>query len=290
MSKPAISVIIPSYNRAHILLKSVQSVLSQTYTNIELIIVDDASTDNTAEIVTNIKDSRVKYICLDRNSGACAARNRGIREASGDCIAFNDSDDQWHPDKLERQLAFLEKNNADVVICSMDCYDEDEKNFLHTFPKAMPEGPVTYENLLVYNCSSTQLLVGKAECFKNVLFDEDMPRLQDWDELLRLSQKYKIFRQNDILVDTFMQKDSITRHPEKGTAAMNRLLTKHHDAVFSDTAITEAFFTRKLGFELAAGRNPVEELRILYACRPSARTGLKLVLAKIGLYKFFAKT
>lgn len=107
MNEPLISVIIPSYNRAFILTDAINSVLLQTYKNIELLFVDDCSTDNTEEIVKNITDSRFHYIRLEKNSGACTARNRGIKEAKGDYIAFNDSDDQWHIDKLEKQLSFL---------------------------------------------------------------------------------------------------------------------------------------------------------------------------------------
>lgn len=134
MSGPLISVIIPSYNRAHLINEACTSVLSQTYSNIELIIVDDCSTDNTKEVVSSIKDSRVHYYCLEKNSGACIARNLGIEKATGDYIAFNDSDDRWHSDKLEKQISFLIENNADVTVCSMDVFDEDSSVKMYTFP------------------------------------------------------------------------------------------------------------------------------------------------------------
>ena len=102
-----ISVIIPTYNRAGTLLAAAQSVLQQTYRDIELIIVDDGSTDDTSKVVSALQDGRVRYIPLGKNCGACAARNRGIDEAKGEYIAFQDSDDLWHSDKLEREFAFL---------------------------------------------------------------------------------------------------------------------------------------------------------------------------------------
>jgi|WetSurMetagenome_2_1015567.scaffolds.fasta_scaffold117366_2 glycosyltransferase involved in cell wall biosynthesis len=290
MDTPLISIIIPSYNRGHILMKSVNSVLSQTYEHIELIIVDDASTDNTAEIIHSLTDSRIKFIHLEHNSGACAARNEGIQEAEGKYIAFNDSDDQWHSNKLSEQLSFIRKNNADVVVCSMNCYDENKNRFLHTFPHSMPEGRLSYKDLLFYNCSSTQLLFGKALCFKTIQFDSKMPRMQDWDEILRLSQHYTICRQNDILVDTYIQKDSITRHPEKAVLAMNLLLEKHYNAIIADKAVTEAFFSKKLVFELENHNNPVKELQVLYQCHPSFRAKLKLILAQLGLYRILVKS
>lgn len=130
---PLISVIIPTYNRGSLILGAVNSVLNQTYRNIELLVVDDCSTDNTSQILENLKDSRIKYIRLEKNSGACTARNKGIEYASGEFIAFNDSDDLWLPEKLERQLAFLKENNADIVLCKMEC-KTPENEFIHNFP------------------------------------------------------------------------------------------------------------------------------------------------------------
>ena len=103
-NKPLVSVIIPTYNRGRLILDSINSVLNQTYKNIELIVVDDCSTDNTEEILKSINDSRIKYVKLEKNSGACIARNKGIELSTGEFIAFNDSDDLWITTKLEKQL------------------------------------------------------------------------------------------------------------------------------------------------------------------------------------------
>lgn len=103
-NEPLVSVIIPTYNRGRLILDSVNSVLNQTYKNIELIVVDDCSTDDTKEVIESIKDSHIKYIKLEKNSGACIARNRGIEKSTGEFIAFNDSDDLWIPEKICRQL------------------------------------------------------------------------------------------------------------------------------------------------------------------------------------------
>lgn len=145
-------------NRAHLIKKSVRSGREQTYQNLEVIVVDDASTDDTEATVRNISDSRIKYIRLPRNSGACAARNEGIRLASGAHIAFNNSDDQWLPKKLKCQLNFLEYHNADVVICKMECKDTDGK-FLHYFPNKSGSCKILYTDLLRYNCASAHIYV-----------------------------------------------------------------------------------------------------------------------------------
>lgn len=103
-----VSIVMPSYNTAQYITDSIESVLSQTYTNWELIIVDDCSTDNTDEIIKRyLSDDRIRYLKNDRNSGAAVSRNYALREAKGRWIAFLDSDDTWHPEKLERQITFM---------------------------------------------------------------------------------------------------------------------------------------------------------------------------------------
>ena len=107
-----VSIIMPSYNTAGYIAESIQSVLAQTYNNWELIIVDDCSPDNTDEVVKPfLADLRIKYLKNEKNSGAAVSRNRALREAKGKWIAFLDSDDLWMPEKLEKQIKFMEKNN-----------------------------------------------------------------------------------------------------------------------------------------------------------------------------------
>lgn len=108
--KGLVSIIMPSYNTAPYIEETIQSVLNQTYTNWEMIIVDDCSTDNTDEVLSRISDSRIRIFKNDRNSGAAVSRNRALREAKGQWIAFLDSDDLWMPEKLEKQISFMEKN------------------------------------------------------------------------------------------------------------------------------------------------------------------------------------
>jgi glycosyltransferase involved in cell wall biosynthesis len=103
---PKISVVIPSYNRAHYIEKTIDSVLEQKRDDIEIILVDDGSTDNTRELVQNKYGDQVRYV-YQENQGIPGARNTGIKNAQGDYIAFLDSDDYWHPNKLEQQMALI---------------------------------------------------------------------------------------------------------------------------------------------------------------------------------------
>ena len=110
MTDNLVSIIMPSYNTGRYIAESIRSVLAQTYTLWELIIVDDCSTDDTEEVVKTFNDSRIRFLKNEKNCGAALTRNRAIREANGEWIAFLDSDDLWAPDKLEKQLAFMKEN------------------------------------------------------------------------------------------------------------------------------------------------------------------------------------
>ena len=106
-----VSIIMPSYNTSQYIAETIQSVIDQSYQNWELIIVDDCSTDNTDYVVSKINDQRITFLKNKKNSGAAVSRNRALREAKGKWIAFLDSDDLWKPDKLEKQIQFMNKNN-----------------------------------------------------------------------------------------------------------------------------------------------------------------------------------
>lgn len=108
--KDLVSIIMPSYNTAKFIPETIQSVLAQTYTNWELIIVDDCSADDTDAVVAGFPDPRIRYLKNERNSGAAVSRNYALREAKGRWIAFLDSDDLWEPEKLEKQVRFMEEN------------------------------------------------------------------------------------------------------------------------------------------------------------------------------------
>ena len=123
-----VSIITPCYNSAKYIGQMIESVQAQTYENWELLITDDCSTDNSREIVMSyaLKDSRVKYFKLNQNSGAGIARNHSIEKASGRYIAFCDSDDMWKPEKLEKQIQFMQDNNYEF--CHSYTLVVDENN------------------------------------------------------------------------------------------------------------------------------------------------------------------
>lgn len=132
-NKGLVSIVMPSYNTEKFIAESIESVLAQTYPHWELIIVDDCSTDNTdAVIEPYLKDSRIRYLKNQRNSGAAVSRNYALREAKGKWIAFLDSDDLWTPDKLEKQIAFMEQNG----------YHFSYTNYIEIDESSVPNGKV----------------------------------------------------------------------------------------------------------------------------------------------------
>lgn len=133
-----VSIIMPSWNTAGFIAKSIQCIIDQTYEKWELIIVDDCSTDNTDEIVKPfLSDLRIKYLHNEKNSGAALTRNKALREANGEWIAFLDSDDLWMPDKLEKQVRFMQDYGFVLSYHEYEKIDEEGKplNIFVTGPK-----------------------------------------------------------------------------------------------------------------------------------------------------------
>lgn len=182
---PLVSVVIPSFNRAELLKRAVASAMNQTHRNLEIIVVDDASHDNTKTIIENIDDTRIRYIQHGTNRGGSAARNTGIRLATGDYIAFLDDDDEWAPEKTERQLIILE--HYDAVLCTSDETGSSSS-------KLDSKTTVDLDDLRRgrFTAGGTGVLMARATMLKETLFDESLPKYQDWDLFIRLAHKCTI--------------------------------------------------------------------------------------------------
>lgn len=219
-----ISVILPTYNRAKEISKSIESVLNQTYHDFELIIIDDGSTDNTQEIVEKYQDKRIRYIKNTTSKhGVSTARNIGIRESAGEYITFNDSDDVFYLDKLEKQLAFLENEKADVTFCAV-C-----KNKQVIPDRKFEQKDCSLERILQASFTTTQALFGRAECFKKCMFDEQISRNVDWELVIRLIKDYKVVFQKEVLAELIVTEVSISADPNNAVISMNYILDKYRD-------------------------------------------------------------
>jgi len=184
-----VSVIIPTYNRANTIIRAIESVLEQTYANIEIIIIDDASGDNTGGIVRGMVNSRIKYIRHETNKGGGAARNTGIDESKGEYVAFLDSDDTWLPEKIEKQVKLFERADPRVGVIYTGFYRTDEDDRITKQVSPSKKGNL-YSRLLEGNfIGTTSVIMAKRECLKQIGgFNASLPSCQDWDLYIRLSK------------------------------------------------------------------------------------------------------
>lgn len=190
-----VSIIMPTYNCGRFIAESINSVLAQTYANWELLIVDDCSTDNTAKVVATFKDPRIHYQCDEHNSGAAVTRNTALRLAKGKYIAFLDSDDLWEPTKLEKQVAFMKKNNYAFSYTNYLEIDNDSKP-----TGIMISGPkhVTKAGMYAFcwpGCLTVMYDAAKA----GLLQIEDIKKNNDYAMWLKVCQKADCYLLPEVL-------------------------------------------------------------------------------------------
>lgn len=208
-----ISVIIPTYDEKSYLFDAIQSALDQTYSNLEVIVVDDASPINVDKIISEFSDNRLTHIKHEYNKGGSAARNTGIREANGQYIAFLDADDQWCRRKIEKQITRLEQVGDEFI--GVHCerkYSMSVTNHLRDYlaekvgtrnnslPKEGGEELIKDILLMNFSTGASTLLVKKSAIDKIGGFDPTFKRHQDWEFLIRLLQHGKLAYVNEPLV------------------------------------------------------------------------------------------
>lgn len=190
-----VSIIMPSYNTAPYIKQTIQSVLDQTYANWELIIVDDCSTDNTNEVVDTIKDCRIHYFKNEKNSGAAISRNKALREAKGQWIAYLDSDDLWMPEKLEKQIKFMEENG---YVFSYTNYEEIDVDGYKTGVKVTGPKKITKTGMFNYcwpGCLTVMYDANKI----GLIQIEDIKKNNDYAMWLKVCRKADCYLLDEIL-------------------------------------------------------------------------------------------
>lgn len=227
-SEPRVSVVIPTHNRAGSLSASIESVLSQTHGNLEVIVVDDCSTDNTSEVVARIGDSRVRYIRAPARGGAGAARNLGVKHAQEEYIAFHDSDDVWFSEKLEKQMRlFAEDPELGVVYCAFWRTERGIRECIPSSKRRHVDGDV-FEEMLKGNLVSTQTAVVRRRCFDSVgTFDTGLPPLEDWDLFIRLASFCRFGFVDEPLAESIVGSDSISADRIGRLEAYAGIIEKH---------------------------------------------------------------
>ncbi len=209
-----VSIITPTYNCGKFIAETIETVLAQTYKNFEMIIVDDCSTDNTKEVVEQFSknDDRIKYFCLETNSGAAVARTTAMEKANGEYMAFLDSDDLWVPNKLEKQLKFMNDNGYSFVCSAYEQIDEDSNKLGRTI-KCIKK---TNYNRLLLDCpvgnSTVMYNVSKMGKFK-------VPNIRKRNDdalwLQMLKKEEYIWGQDEVLMLYRIRQNSISSNKFK---------------------------------------------------------------------------
>ena len=227
---PLVSVILPTYNRASTLERAIQSVLNQTFTDFELIIIDDGSTDSTNLILSKYAESENVTVVFRPRRGCSAARNAGISIARGRYVAFQDSDDEWIPDKLAKAVAALEQSDAETGVFYSDMRVVlSDGSFTDYESPTIKQGALIDERTLDYQVHGVgiQSAVIKRECFeKTGYFDEALPRFIDLELFIRLSDNFRFIYCNEKLV-TYYRGEGISTDKEALVTARRYLLSKY---------------------------------------------------------------
>jgi glycosyltransferase involved in cell wall biosynthesis len=275
MEAPHVSVVIPVYNGEQTIKRALDSVFSQTFTSMEVIVVDDASTDQTLAILTQYADKRLAIIRSPQNRGAAAARNTGIAASKGRRIAFLDADDVWMPAKIERQVELLERSSMPVAACATG-YDIEKNG--RRFAVELNLTPKGFRHDILFGCTispGSTLLVERFVFDEIGGFDEGFRRLEDWDWLFRFSMRYDMEFEPDPLAEIYLNWNK----PSNGidTAALvfdgiRRMRRKHSSRI------------RPLGNRLQFGSSLlIEHAAALHRSGKPLGAMLYVVLA-LGLY------
>ncbi len=209
---PLVSVVIPSYNMARFLPEAIRSVLNQTYSNLEVHVVDDGSADNTREVVDEFRTDNRFVFHHQANRGESGARNTGIRASRGELIALCDADDLWAPRKLELQVPCFEGREDLGVVYTNTVFVDVRGNEISTYRTERYSGWITHK-LLLQNFVTGSTSMIRRECLKDELYDERLKTCADYDLWLRLSVKYQ-FQYLDEITYRYRRWDGQVSNPK----------------------------------------------------------------------------
>ncbi|MBP0005309.1 MAG: glycosyltransferase [Cyanobacteria bacterium SBC] len=224
----SISVIIPVYNGEKTIRSTIESVLSQTFSDFELIVIDDGSTDKTVEIAKSIDDSRISIFSFP-NAGQAESRNRGVKLSSGEYVSFVDADDLWTQDKLEAQLRELTDNPDAAVAYSWTDHVDERGRFFRNGPHLKFEGDV-YKKLIVNDFvgSGSNVLIRKSTFVEVGGFETSLPPAEDWDLWVRLAAKHPFV----VIPKTQIHYRTLTQSASFNVAKMEASSLKVIDRIF----------------------------------------------------------
>jgi glycosyltransferase involved in cell wall biosynthesis len=211
MDRPAVSVVIPTFNRANYIREAIQSVLDQTFKDFEIIVVDDGSTDGTQQAVASFHDARIRYL-RERHRGIGASMNAGIAASTGAYVARLDSDDTWLPNMLAIETAALEKNpDLGAVYARAEAMNEQGQRLPtgRGMPLRYPED--SFLSMLYEDSTSTITTIVRRACFEKAgPYDESLTTSEDWDMALRISRHYPLLFIDEVVARFRLHETNIT--------------------------------------------------------------------------------
>lgn len=218
-----VSVVIPTYNRAQMVKRAIQSALAQTHAAIEVLVIDDGSTDETVAAVGSIPDSRVSCLRQESNRGHAAARNSGIAASSGDYVAFLDSDDEWVPGKLELQLSSI--GECGVSVSGRRTVDDSGRVVKVT--RQLVSGDIWDSTIGLEWVPATSTLLVRRDLLEHELFDEQLNALVDLDLVIRLAQRSCFSGVEEPLATIHSHSGQRVRSPDNAPELWLMLLEKY---------------------------------------------------------------
>lgn len=262
-----VTAIITTHNRLDLLKRAIDSVYAQTYPNIELIVVDDASTDGTLEYCKNLPLQYI-YIPKEESKGGNYARNQGIRAAKGEYVAFLDDDDYWLPTKLEKQVALIESKDCELVHCGrrLEIIKGDRVTYRDLLPNPLEYGDMHKKILFSITTTTTNILVKRNALFEVGLFDENLRFWQEYELTIRLAQRKPFYFVNEALsayrVDETDKQRLTNKYYEWKEAV--KYIHKKHAALYDKLSVVERFKVKLLVMNDAAMRCKSSGLMIKY--------------------------
>ena len=222
---PLVSALIPTYRRQHVLERSIRSILAQTIDDLEVVVVDDEPSPLTRKIVESIDDPRVRYVAHPENRGLAASRTTGVREARGRFVAFNDDDDEWAPEKLEKQLQAMHAHGDDVVVHSYERWIKPDGS--ERIRRIHLDGDV-HRELLETDMVLMQTLLVPRRAFDEVgEFDAELTNYMDMDMNIRLSRRFRYVTVPEPLFIGHVTPGSLSRSETGRIRALERILGKY---------------------------------------------------------------
>ena len=233
MQLPLVSVIMPVYNSENTVRRALDSILAQTYSNYEVIIVDDGSSDSTCQIISEYSSS-VEYFHQE-NAGASAARNKGITQSKGELVAFIDSDDMWYPEKLEIQVnAYLKEPEASIIHTAFD-EGFEFKEYLPIKPEDTQAKHNEFVNIFKMPYLRTPTVMVPRRVFDQVgMFDTELLTAEDVDFFLRCSYQQLVLYIPQVLVYVSMNQGSLRDHPHSfldNIKVINNFVSRHPEFI-----------------------------------------------------------